>query len=176
MPGIVMRVGAVVKDYVGLCRSSTICTNHYRRPTMLSRRLIPRLNRSLKFLTRSASSSSSSSVPSKPQPSVPAPQAPNYPTAWSTNQQTRAAAASNPRFEQTVIELQPNPLSAMELVANEPVRLVHGRKAVCDGGERSIDWVQKLAFNLLAGGGPLGHPKIFINLVRCSQCLDDTIC
>ncbi|KAI0068203.1 hypothetical protein BV25DRAFT_1818586, partial [Artomyces pyxidatus] len=45
------------------------------------------------------------------------------------------------------MELQPNPLSAMEMIANEPVRLVHGRKAVCDGGI-----------------GPLGHPKIFINL------------
>jgi len=36
---------------------------------------------------------------------------------------------------------------AMEMIANEPIRLVHARKAVCDGG-----------------GGPLGHPKIFINL------------
>ncbi|CAA7265807.1 unnamed protein product [Cyclocybe aegerita] len=43
--------------------------------------------------------------------------------------------------------LQPNPLSAMELIAQEPIRLVHGRKAICDGG-----------------GGPLGHPKIYINL------------
>lgn len=56
------------------------------------------------------------------------------------------------------MELQPNPLSAMELVANEPIRLVHGRKAVCDGG-----------------GGPLGHPKIFINLDQpgprpCGYC------
>ncbi|KAI0003684.1 hypothetical protein BJV74DRAFT_881524 [Russula compacta] len=41
----------------------------------------------------------------------------------------------------------PNPLSAMQLIANEPPRLVHGRKAVCDGGS-----------------GPLGHPKIYINL------------
>jgi NADH dehydrogenase (ubiquinone) Fe-S protein 6 len=32
------------------------------------------------------------------------------------------------------MELQPNPLSAMELIANESVRMVHGRKAVCDGG------------------------------------------
>ena len=33
------------------------------------------------------------------------------------------------------MELQPNPLSAMELVANEPIRLIDGRKAVCDGGK-----------------------------------------
>ena len=32
------------------------------------------------------------------------------------------------------MELQPNPLSAMDLIANEPVRVIHGRKAVCDGG------------------------------------------
>jgi len=104
---------------------------------------------------------SSSSVPSKTQPSTPvpaAPQAPNYPTTWSTNQQPRPAAGSGPRFEQTVMELQPNPLSAMELIANEPIRLVHGRKAVCDGG-----------------GGPLGHPKIYINLDQpgprpCGYC------
>lgn len=44
-------------------------------------------------------------------------------------------ARSGPRFEQTFMELQPNPLSAMELVANEPIKVVHGRKAVCDGGE-----------------------------------------
>ncbi|KAF8223850.1 ubiquinone oxidoreductase 20 kd subunit [Tricholoma matsutake] len=114
---------------------------------MLSRR-IPQLRQTLKALSRSASSSSSS-VPSKSQPSnsVPAPQAPNYASAWSTNQQPRSKASYGPRFEQTAMELQPNPLSAMELVANEPIRLVHGRKAVCDGG-----------------GGPLGHPKIFINL------------
>lgn len=101
---------------------------------MLSRR-IPQLRQTLKTLTRAASSSSS--VPSKIQPSTPvpaAPQAPNYPTTWSTSQRPRPAAGSDPRFEQTVMELQPNPLSAMELIANEPIRLVHGRKAVCDGG------------------------------------------
>ncbi|KAF5370228.1 hypothetical protein D9615_010087 [Tricholomella constricta] len=112
---------------------------------MLSRRLVPQLNQTFKSLARTASSSSS--VPAKPQPATPAPQAPNYPSTWSTNQQPRPAAGSGPRFEQTAMELQPNPLSAMELIANEPVRLVHGRKAVCDGG-----------------GGPLGHPKVFINL------------
>ncbi|KAG6857554.1 hypothetical protein H0H87_000153 [Tephrocybe sp. NHM501043] len=91
---------------------------------MLSRRLIP-LNRTLQSLARAASSS----VPARPQSSAPAPQAPNYPTTWSTNQQSRAAATAGARFEQTALELQPNPLSAMELIANEPVRLVHGRKA-----------------------------------------------
>ncbi|KAJ7706190.1 hypothetical protein B0H17DRAFT_1192709 [Mycena rosella] len=40
-------------------------------------------------------------------------QAPNAPTTWSTNQQPRPGPSSSPRFEQTVMELQPNPLSAM---------------------------------------------------------------
>ncbi|KAG6900130.1 hypothetical protein C0993_002475 [Termitomyces sp. T159_Od127] len=108
---------------------------------MLSR-LAPQLNCTLQMLARAVSS-----VPAKPHSSILTPQAPNYPTTWSTNQQPRVAATTGARFEQTALELQPNPLSAMELIANEPVRLVYGRKAVCDGG-----------------GGPLGHPKIFINL------------
>jgi NADH dehydrogenase (ubiquinone) Fe-S protein 6 len=44
-------------------------------------------------------------------------------------------AGSSPRFEQTYMDLQPQPLSAMELIAQEPIRLVQGRKAVCDGGQ-----------------------------------------
>lgn len=39
------------------------------------------------------------------------------------------------RFEQTNLELQPNAPSAMGMVAEDPVRLVDGRKASCDGGE-----------------------------------------
>ncbi|KAG6813796.1 hypothetical protein H0H92_007208 [Tricholoma furcatifolium] len=111
---------------------------------MLSRRLIPQLNRTLQSLSRAASSS----VPANTQSSTPAAQAPNYPTTWSANQQSRAAATTGARFEQTVMELQPNPLSAMELIANEPVRLVHGRKAVCDGGCTWISclWVRAKLF------------------------------
>ncbi|KAI6007419.1 zinc-finger domain-containing protein [Pisolithus albus] len=99
------------------------------------------------------------SVPAEDtRPSGIAPQAPNYATPWSTSQRPRPAARSGPRFEQAAMELQPNPLSAMELIANEPVRIVQGRKAVCDGG-----------------GGALGHPKIFINLDKpgphaCGYC------
>ncbi|KAJ6604643.1 hypothetical protein DFH09DRAFT_898398, partial [Mycena vulgaris] len=75
-------------------------------------------------------------------------QAPNAPATWSTNQQTRPGPSSSPRFEQTAMELQPNPLSAMALVNDVPVNMVDGRRATCDGG-----------------GGPLGHPKIYLNLV-----------
>ena len=39
------------------------------------------------------------------------------------------------RFEQTNLDLQPNAPSAMGMVAEDPVRLVDGRRASCDGGE-----------------------------------------
>jgi len=86
------------------------------------------------------------------------PQAPNRVQPWSTNQRPRPAEKSDIRFEQTKMDLQPQPLSAMEMIANEPIRLVNGRRAVCDGG-----------------GGPLGHPKIYINLDKpgprpCGYC------
>ncbi|KAF7791872.1 hypothetical protein EIP86_002896 [Pleurotus ostreatoroseus] len=110
---------------------------------MLARQIPARVSRPLARL-----SSSSSITTTKVTPlSKVVPQAPNYPTTWSTNQAPRPQGQSGPRFEQTAMELQPNPLSAMEMIAKEPIRLVHGRKAVCDGGL-----------------GPLGHPKIFINL------------
>ncbi|KAJ1977751.1 hypothetical protein H4R33_006149 [Dimargaris cristalligena] len=74
-------------------------------------------------------------------------QAPNRVATWSANQRPRDLAMRGPRFVQTDIPAQPQPMSAMELIAEEPIRMVEGRKATCDGG-----------------GGPLGHPKIYINL------------
>ncbi|EAU93104.2 NADH:ubiquinone oxidoreductase kDa subunit [Coprinopsis cinerea okayama7 len=134
---------------------------------MLSRRIAPQLKRSAQFFARAASSASSTkpestktSVPEKKTESSPlsAWQAPNFPSTWSTSQKPRPQAGSSPRFEQTNMDLQPQPLSAMELIAQEPIRLVQGRSAVCDGG-----------------GGPLGHPKIYINLDQpgpraCGYC------
>ncbi|KAK2461920.1 hypothetical protein APHAL10511_006383 [Amanita phalloides] len=116
---------------------------------MLSRRLV---HRSLKALR------SLSTPPTKEAGKVLAPQAPNHATTWTTSQHPRPTASGSPRFEQTAMDLQPNPLSAMALIANEPVRLVPNRKAVCDGG-----------------GGPLGHPKIYISLDQpgshsCGYC------
>ncbi|CAL1695789.1 unnamed protein product [Somion occarium] len=116
---------------------------------MLSRQL-PRLSRPLVRLASSSTPKPTSpAVPSTETAKSPAviQQAPNYPSTWSTSQRPRPGPASGPRFEQTFFDLQPQPLSAMEMIANEPIRVVNGRKAVCDGG-----------------GGPLGHPKIFINL------------
>jgi NADH dehydrogenase (ubiquinone) Fe-S protein 6 len=82
--------------------------------------------------------SSTPAVPVETQeasPTVPATfQAPNAPSTWSTNQLPRPGPASSPRFEQTSMELQPNPLSAMALVNDVPPTMVDGRRAVCDGG------------------------------------------
>ncbi|KAJ3790984.1 zinc-finger domain-containing protein [Lentinula aff. detonsa] len=122
-----------------------------------------------RIVARAASTSTSSPTTSNhiatptsagPTPSTPVvgTQAPNHASTWSTNQRTRPTAGSGPRFEQTAMQLQPNPLSAMAMIAEEPIRVVDGRKAVCDGG-----------------GGPLGHPKIYINLDQpgaraCGYC------
>ena len=55
--------------------------------------------------------------------------------SWSPSQVPRDVAYSNARFEQTILEYQPQPFSAMAMIAAEPILLVQGRKAVCDGGE-----------------------------------------
>jgi NADH dehydrogenase (ubiquinone) Fe-S protein 6 len=134
-------------------------------------RLAARLHLALSR-TYSSTSASTSAVPAeaKPVPSL-VPQSPNRAATWSTEQRPRPAGQSGPRFEQTTMELQPNPLSAMELIANEPIRLVESRKAVCDGGtfdllDPSLFFPNRFCFVLFSGIGPLGHPKIYINLVR----------
>ncbi|KAF8587272.1 hypothetical protein K439DRAFT_832292 [Ramaria rubella] len=102
----------------------------------------------VKPLTRTLASAppSYSQLPTTPNTDS-TPQAPNRVAPWSSSQRPRPHPNEAARFEQTDMDLQPAPLSAMELINNEPIRLVDGRRAVCDGG-----------------GGPLGHPKIFINL------------
>ncbi|KAF8213056.1 ubiquinone oxidoreductase 20 kd subunit [Mycena galopus ATCC 62051] len=106
------------------------------------------LNVARRTQARSLASSSTPAVPAETPETSPATlQAPNAPATWSTNQQPRPGPASSPRFEQTAMQLQPNPLSAMALINDVPVNMVNGRRAVCDGG-----------------GGPLGHPKIYLNL------------
>lgn len=104
---------------------------------MLGRRALPSLNHILRRPASTSTSKATSSAVTK-KADVPPPtiqqQSPNHPTTWSTSQRPRPGPGSGPRFEQTAMDLQPNPLSAMELIAKEPIRLVHGRKAVCDGG------------------------------------------
>lgn len=85
-------------------------------------------------------------------------QAPNRASVWSRSQNPRAKAMSGPRFEQTIMELQPAPEAAITLIHKQPVRWTHDRMVACDGG-----------------GGPLGHPKIFINtdkpqICTCTYC------
>ncbi|RMD43259.1 hypothetical protein DV735_g1851, partial [Chaetothyriales sp. CBS 134920] len=85
-------------------------------------------------------------------------QAPNREETWSKSQQPRDLAMTGPRFEQTFLETQPQPYAAIELIHKQPVRWVDGRKVSCDGG-----------------GGPHGHPRIFINLDKpkinwCTYC------
>jgi NADH dehydrogenase (ubiquinone) Fe-S protein 6 len=155
--------------------------------TMLSTRLAAaaRLRPAFVRLSTSASSSKAVQAEAKPTPAV-VPQSPNHAATWSTNQSLRPAGQSGPRFEQTVMELQPNPLSAMELIANEPIRLIHGRKTICDGGKSdkvNPQPVRKILieeppppfFFLYAGAGPLGHPKIYINLVRLKRAIWDRL-
>ena len=48
---------------------------------------------------------------------------------------------------------QPQPQAAITLIHQQPVRWTHERKVSCDGG-----------------GGPLGHPRIFINVDRPQIC------
>ncbi|KAL4864508.1 hypothetical protein BDV12DRAFT_176050 [Aspergillus spectabilis] len=85
-------------------------------------------------------------------------QAPNRVSTWAASQKPRAEAMSGPRFEQTIMELQPTPMAAIELIHKQPVRWVKTKIVSCDGG-----------------GGPLGHPRIFINtdkpeIVPCGYC------
>lgn len=73
-------------------------------------------------------------------PGIPKEQAPNYPTTWSETQNPRDQAMSGPRFEQINVEYQPQPLSAMEMIQREPIRLTTSRIAKCDGGESDLAW------------------------------------
>ncbi|KAH6668839.1 hypothetical protein B0J14DRAFT_599415 [Halenospora varia] len=81
-------------------------------------------------------------------------QAPNRAAVWSRSQNPRAKAMSGPRFEQTIMEDQPRPMAAINLIHQQPVRWTHSRIVECDGG-----------------GGPLGHPKIFINTDKPQICM-----
>ncbi|KAJ3019397.1 UNVERIFIED_CONTAM: hypothetical protein HDU68_010672 [Siphonaria sp. JEL0065] len=63
------------------------------------------------------------------------PQSLNREATWSKSQLEKAAATTGPRFEQTNMALQPNPVAAIDLIAAVPVTLVAGRKASCNGGE-----------------------------------------
>ncbi|KAJ3221802.1 hypothetical protein HK099_003096 [Clydaea vesicula] len=86
-------------------------------------------------------------------------QSPNRVEPWSKSQRPRKSALSGPRFEQIDLAAQPKPLAAIELINAEPIKIVHERVVACDGG-----------------GGALGHPKVYINLVsdheRIKFCIE----
>ncbi|SPC64640.1 related to NADH2 dehydrogenase (ubiquinone) complex I 13K-A chain precursor [Ustilago sp. UG-2017b] len=123
------------------------------------------------FFQRPANAPTSSNSPTVPQPKpvrpvaqphtpahVPAEQSPNFPTTWSESQNLRQNAMKGPRFEQLDMRFQPQPLAAIEMIQREPIRLSSKRIAACDGD-----------------GGPLGHPRVFINLDKpgakpCPYC------
>ncbi|POS87755.1 hypothetical protein EPUL_001068, partial [Erysiphe pulchra] len=82
------------------------------------------------------------------------PQAPNRINVWSRSQNPRSKAMSGPRFEQTLFEFQPAPQAAIELSHKQVVKWSHERTVSCDGG-----------------GGPLGHPRVFINIDKPQICV-----
>ena len=56
------------------------------------------------------------------------------------------------------MDAQPRPLAAIDLIHKQPVRWTQKKVVSCDGG-----------------GGPLGHPRIFINtdkpqICACTYC------
>ncbi|KAI9354714.1 zinc-finger domain-containing protein [Pilaira anomala] len=107
---------------------------------------------------KSVAAYTTSLLPSAKPIAVEIEQAENRAITWSKSQRPKADAMSGPRFEQTDISEQPNPMAAIELIAEVPVQFVTERITHCDGG-----------------GGSLGHPKVFINLDKpgphaCSYC------
>ncbi|KAI8068020.1 zinc-finger domain-containing protein [Gongronella butleri] len=77
---------------------------------------------------------------------------------WAPDQRPKSDAMTGPRFEQMDLATQPNPMAAIDLIAEEPIRVVHQRIVSCDGGD-----------------GALGHPKVYINLDKpgahaCGYC------
>ncbi|KAF4470174.1 NADH dehydrogenase (ubiquinone) Fe-S 6 [Fusarium albosuccineum] len=106
----------------------------------------------------SAKTNETSPTPVEESKSVEINQAPNRVGVWSRSQRPRSQAMTGPRFEQTDFSLQPQPKSAIEMIHKQPVRWTHDRIVSCNGG-----------------GGPNGHPQIFINtdkpeISTCNYC------
>lgn len=112
-------------------------------------------------VSREVTGAGGSPKPSQPLPSLTPDasspremqQSPNYLTTWSTSQNPRGNATAGPRFEQVDMELQATPFSAMAKVAEDPVRLVEGRRAACDGGKAAIEssaLLRRIAADLVA--------------------------
>ena len=61
-------------------------------------------------------------------------QAPNRAGVWSESQRPKSDAMKGPRFEQMDPRFQPQTLSAMELISNQPIHFTNKRVVSCDGG------------------------------------------
>ncbi|KAL2257766.1 hypothetical protein VTK26DRAFT_9205 [Humicola hyalothermophila] len=132
-----------------------------KRPfTATARQLEQQPSASATPTSTTATTEKTQTAPQVTEGVVPTPvtQAPNRADVWSRSQRPRSAAMTGPRFEQTDFDKQPRPYAAIELIHKQPVRWTHDRIVACDGG-----------------GGPMGHPKIFINtdkpeIATCGYC------
>ncbi|ROW13099.1 hypothetical protein VPNG_05946 [Cytospora leucostoma] len=138
---------------------SSTCFRSARGLTRLASRAFTTTARQLEAKAVAPASSTATPVP-KLESQTPAelPQAPNRKGIWSRSQQPRSEAMTGPRFEQTDFDLQPQSYAAIELIHKQPVNWTHDRVVACDGG-----------------GGPHGHPRIYINtdkpeIAVCGYC------
>ncbi|KAK0711417.1 hypothetical protein B0H67DRAFT_555401 [Lasiosphaeris hirsuta] len=122
------------------------------RQCALAQRSFATTARQLEAAATAKTTSTAPVVPEEPVP-ISVEQAPNRADIWSRSQQPRSKAMTGPRFEQTDYELQPRPYAAIELIHKQPVHWTHDRVVACDGG-----------------GGPAGHPRIFINTDKAEIC------
>jgi NADH dehydrogenase (ubiquinone) Fe-S protein 6 len=77
---------------------------------------------------------------------------------WSPSMRAKNEAMRGPLFEQAIIEAQPIPLPAIDLLQQEPINYTEKRIIYCNGGH-----------------GALGHPRVYINLDKpeaasCGYC------
>ncbi|ONH68071.1 Lactobacillus shifted protein [Cyberlindnera fabianii] len=75
-------------------------------------------------------------------------QAPNRATPWSSSQAARKDVINHAKFLDRDLSLQPRPYAAIDLIAQQPVRFIDDRIAVCQ----------------VTSNHGQGHPKIYINL------------
>jgi len=86
------------------------------------------------------------------------PQAPDRAATWSKRQQPKYLAITGPRFANVDISAQPNPKAAIEMIKEAPIVMVETRTAACDGD------------------GPLGHPRVFLNLDKSGHPMSCMYC
>ncbi|KAI1918437.1 hypothetical protein LOZ58_001712 [Ophidiomyces ophidiicola] len=92
-------------------------------------------------------------------------QAPNREVTWAKSQQPRETAMSGPRFEQTTMEYQ----------VRKPAYIAQFLLLPLDNYLQPVRWTKERVVSCDGGGGPLGHPKIFINtdkpeIAVCGYC------